>query len=161
MSKKKNLIQRLKDRYDDAEASRLLQEELARPFNERMEAIFTAPRYCTTDFWCNICKRDCSGTGYRQVCTVRHTLPTAWFVGYCPLGHKMLRRITDKDTDPFYDFSEMIQRQRYELQDAFLTPDDPRFRVLYPKQYKELIKKKDEDNNGKSKSNNKDNNAGT
>lgn len=55
----------------------------------------------------------------------------------------------------------MIQRQRYELQDAFLTPDDPRFKVLYPKQYKELIKKKDEDNNGKSKSNNKDNNAGT
>jgi hypothetical protein len=144
MNKRKSLIQRLKDRYDRAEAERAIKAELERPFRERVEAIFTAPRYCTTDFWCNTCKRDCSGTGYRQVCTVREKLPTAWFVGYCPKGHKMVRRITDKDTDPFYDFSEMIQRHRYEMKDAFLTPDDPRFKLLYPLQYKELMKKQTE-----------------
>jgi len=140
--KKQSLIQKLKNRYDKAREARLVSEDKDKPFKDRVEAIFTAPRWCNTDFWCDECKKDCSGTGFRQVCTVREKLPTAWFVGYCPKGHKMVRRITDKGTDPYYEKSLMIQRQRYEMRDALLTPDDSRFRVLYPKQYKELMAKK-------------------
>jgi hypothetical protein len=140
MTENKGLIQRLKDRYEVSVKERADKAEKERPLRERMDSIFSAPRFITTDFWCVVCKRDCTGTGYRQVCTVRATAPTAWFMGFCPKGHKMIRRITDKDKDPYYEQSMVVARQRYELADALLTPDDPRFKVLYPKQYEELMK---------------------
>lgn len=134
----KSLIQKLKDKYDLARAKRAIEEEKARPMKDRMDDIFSAPRFIVTDFWCDDCKRDCSGTGYRQVCTIREWAPTAWFIGYCPKGHRMIRRITDKNTDPYYDLSDMVKRHRYEMRDAFLSPDDPRFKLLYPLQWEAL-----------------------
>ena len=139
MSKK--LIKQLKNRYNWRVAERKAQKERERPFKERLHVIFSSPRFIITDFWCDICRRDCTGTGFRQVCTIRPQLPTAWFMGFCPEGHKMIRRITDKGSDPYYDRSLLVQRQRYELSDALLTPDDPRFKVVYPKQWEELMKK--------------------
>jgi hypothetical protein len=65
-------------------------------------------------------------------------MPTAWYTGYCPNGHRMIRRITDKDSDPYYFMSDILKRQRYDLRDMLLTPDDPRFKELYPEQYKQL-----------------------
>jgi hypothetical protein len=50
----------------------------------------------------------------------------------------MIRRITDKSSDPYYVMSPFLQRQRYDLIDAFITPDDPRFKVLYPDKYAKL-----------------------
>lgn len=138
---KNSLINKLRGRFDDAKRAREAKEALEQPFKDRLIAIFTAPRHVNTDFWCDVCKRDCSGTGYRQVCTVREWAPTAWYVANCPKGHKMLRRITDKDSDPFYERSEMVQRHRYELRDAFLTPADPRFKEVYPEKWAELMKK--------------------
>lgn len=134
----KSLIQKLKDRYDASQKARAEKEERERPLKERILDIFSAPRSINTDFFCIKCKRDCSGTGYRQVCTIRDYAPTAWFIGFCPKGHKMIRRITDKNTDPYYELSPIIQRQRHELADALLDPSDPRFKVLYPKQWEEL-----------------------
>ena len=135
----KSLIQKLKDRYNTAKRERQERSEQEQPLKDRMLDIFSADRNPITDFYCTQCKRDCTGTGYRQVCTVRPMAPTAWFLGICPKGHRMIRRITDKDSDPYYHLSPYIQRQRWEMADAFLTPDDPRFRVLYPEQYKLLM----------------------
>ena len=132
------LEERLEKRYDQLQAERIAKELKEGPFRERVEAIFKAPLRTTQDFWCDTCKRDCTGTGYRRVCTVREWGPTAWFVGYCPEGHKMLRWITDKDSDPYYYRSELLQRQRLEMMDDFITPDDPRFKILYPEKWKEL-----------------------
>ena len=143
MGKHQNLLQRLKDKYDRARNDRLAREEMERPYKERLETIFTSHKVIVTDFWCDICKRDCSGPGYREVCTIRSYAPTAWYVGYCPLGHKMIRRITDKNNDSYYDLSEMVQRHRAEMKDDFLSPDDPRFKLLYPEKYAELMKKQD------------------
>ncbi len=140
--KREDVRKRLRRRYDMVSAARKARIERERPFRERLEMIFQSPMFSITDFWCDKCKQDCTGTGARKVCTVRETLPTAWYEGVCPKGHKIIRRITDKDSDPYYEQSPMVQRQRYELRDAFLTPDDPRFKLLYPKQYKELTKKK-------------------
>lgn len=131
-------VKRLKERYDRKRAERLAQELANKPFRDRVTAIFEAPRYVVTDFWCPVCKKDCVGTGYRQVCTVRDRLPTAWFTGFCPVGHRLVRRITDKDTDPYYNFSLMVQRQRWEHRDDLLTPNDPRFKEVYPEKWKEL-----------------------
>lgn len=136
----KSLKQRLKDRYDHVRKLRLERQEKERPYLDRISAIFEAPKVVITDFWCNKCKRDCNGHGYRQVSLIRQKLPTAWFKAYCPKGHLMLRYITDKNIDPYYLLSFNLQRQRYDLRDDLLTPMDPRFRVLYPKQYEEWKK---------------------
>ena len=141
---KNKLIQRLQDKYDAARVKRVKKEDEDRPLKERFKEIFNAAKYVNTDFYCPVCKKDCSGPGYRQVCTLREWAPTAWYVGYCPKGHKMIRRITDKSTDPYYEQSFMVMRQRYEMADMLLDPSDPRFKILYPKQYEELTK-----NNGK------------
>jgi hypothetical protein len=135
-----NPLKKLIDRYDQRRRDRAAKEALEKPFKDRMEVIFSAPRFTKTDFWCKVCQKDCSGTGYRQVQTHRERYPTAWFVGYCPVGHKVIRRITDKNTDPYYDLSFMVKRMRYDMRDDLLTPEDPRFKVLYPKKWEELTK---------------------
>ena len=140
MSKKSQEKQKLKERFDHQQKLRQEMEERERPFKDRVRAIMEAPRFTQTDFWCDKCKKDCSGLGYRQVNTFRERLPTAWFTGFCPIGHRLIRRITDKDSDPYYDRSLIVQRSRYEMADDLMTPDDPRFKVLYPKQYDELTR---------------------
>lgn len=127
------MYENLEKRYDEARATRIAKEEAERPLKDRIRAIFDAPRFVKTDFWCNICRKDCTGTGSRQVSTIRPHAPTAWYKGNCPLGHPMLRRITDKAEDPYYSQSMMIKRQRAEAADDLLDPSDPRFHVLYPK----------------------------
>jgi len=140
----------LEDRYNDAVERRRLRIADERPFVDRVEVIMSAPRVITTDFWCNKCRRDCTGLGHRQVSLVQDNWPYAWFVGLCPEGHKLIRRITDKDSDPYYMLSRLVQRQRAEYADATLTPDDPRFKEIYPRQWEELMKPKD----GKEKTEN-------
>lgn len=125
-------------RYEARRKDRAIAEAKMRPFRDRVEAIMQAPRFTITDFWCAKCQKDVSGTGFRQTCVIRETLPTAWYTSFCPEGHRLTRRITDKDTDPYYTSSLLIKRQRYDLSDLLLTPDDPRFKILYPEAYKKL-----------------------
>lgn len=139
MGRHSKKINALKERYDQARARRWAQQDRERPYMERMSAIYDANRYVLTDFYCTVCKKDCAGTAVKQVCNIRPRLPTAWYLGICPKGHRMIRRITDKDSDPYYDLSPFVARQRYELRDALLTPFDPRFKELYPEQYAKLF----------------------
>ena len=139
MGKNSKKINDLKERYDIARAKRWARQDRERPYMERISAIYEAPRFVVTDFFCPVCKKDCVGTGYRQVATIRERAPTAWYIGFCPNNHKMIRRITDKETDPYYDLSPLIARQRWEMRDMLLTPDDPRFKELYPDAYKKLF----------------------
>ena len=140
VSKRRKTVKQLQDRYDEARALRAKKEAREKPVLDHIKLVVEAPRHTTNDFWCNICKRDCTGTGVKQVRTLPNRLPVAWYLGVCPLGHRMIRRITDKDTDPYYWQSLVLWRQRAEMADMLLTPDDPRFKELYPKQYEELTK---------------------
>jgi len=139
MGKNSKKINDLKERYDRARAIRRAKQDRERPYMERISAIYEAPRFIITDFFCPVCKRDCTGTGYKQICTIREIFPTAWYLGICPKGHRMIRRITDKSSDPYYDLSPVVARQRFEMRDALLTPDDPQFRLLYPEQWDKLM----------------------
>lgn len=144
MSNKRNRNKekkKLKAYYDDIRKKREAIAEKNAPFLDRVRAIMDAPRVARVDFWCDKCKKDCTGAGYRQVCTIRDRVPTAWYIGFCPKNHKIIRRITDKGSDSYYYQSLFLQRQRAELADDLLTPDDPRFKILYPKQYAELYGK--------------------
>jgi hypothetical protein len=137
MNKKR--LERLIRRYDQRRKEREERNERERPFKERVKDIFDARKFVITDFYCTVCNKDVSGTGFRQVCTIRQNFPTAWYVSWCPKGHKLVRRITDKDTDPYYELSPLVARQRWEMRDELLDPSDPRFKVIYPKQYAKLF----------------------
>jgi hypothetical protein len=139
MKKERNL-NKLIAHYDALQAERARRKAIEEPFNARIREIKDAPRVTKYDFWCTECGQDFVGLAWKQVSGVRQELPCAWYVGKCPKGHKAIRKITDKNTDHYYDLSRMVAKQRYDMQDAFLTPDDPRFRILYPKQYEELTK---------------------
>ena len=134
-------IQELKDRYDQRRNDREERRKLLEPFVDRLNEIRGAPRATKSDFFCDKCNKDFAGLAFKQVSAVRPMLPTAWFVSKCPVGHRTFRRITDRNTDPYYDRSRLVQRQRHDMRDYFLDPSDPRFRVLYPRQYEELMKK--------------------
>lgn len=141
MGKNSKKINELKEAYDRARARRWAEQDRERPYMERVSAIYEASRFTITDFYCSVCKKDCTGTGYKQVSEIRFKRPTAWYVGICPKGHKLIRRITDKTTDPYYDLSPLIARQRYDMRDEILTPFDPRFKEIYPEQYAKLFPK--------------------
>lgn len=132
-------IQALVDRYDKRRKEREDRRKILEPFVDRLNDIKQSPRTTKSDFFCTVCKKDFSGIAFKQVSAVRSMLPTAWYVGKCPVGHKAIRYITDKYTDPYYDLSLMVARQRWEMKDDFLDPSDPRFKQLYPEAYKRLI----------------------
>lgn len=131
----KDLTNRVKERRtwraEDAERSR--------PLKERWEAISGEPDVKTFQFWCEDkkCKRDFVSLAFKQV-RKNQGWPLAWYVGQCPLGHECMRRITDKGNDPYFYQSEMLARERVRYADDFLTPDDPRFRMKYPKMWEKL-----------------------
>ncbi len=131
-------IKELVNRYDQRRAERLERHKILEPFVDRLNEIKEAPRTTKSDFFCMTCKKDFSGIAFKQVSAIRPMLPTAWFVGKCPKGHRTLRRITDKNSDPYYDMSLMVARQRADMADAFLDPSDPRFKILYPRQWEAL-----------------------
>lgn len=132
-------IKGLVNRYDERRKEREERHKLLEPFVDRVNEIRQAPRVTKSDFFCTVCKKDFSGIAFKQVSSIRPMLPTAWFIGTCPKGHRALRRITDRLTDPYYDMSLMVARQRAEMAEAFMDPSDPRFKELYPEAYARLF----------------------
>ena len=100
----------------------------------RIRELNEAPRRTTTDFWCAKCRKDFSGPAYKQVSGTHGR-----YVGCCPRGHEAYRNITEKNRDPYYRDSEMVRRLRYTMRDDLVQPGDPRFKELYPEQYKKLF----------------------
>lgn len=112
------------------------QLEADRYEKKRQEANITeindVPDEQLTAFWCNKCKKDFE-------CMGNKTIQTDWsngdvigfFVGYCPKGHRAIKRITDKTNDPYYNQSLKVRIDRIEQKDDMLTPDDFGFRTLY------------------------------
>jgi hypothetical protein len=135
----KSRLQALADRYDRRRREREERRKLLEPFVDRVNEIRSAPNVTKSDLYCTVCNRDFSGIASKQVSSVRTMLPTAWYVGKCPKGHKAIRYITDKLDDPYYNLSLLVARQRYDMRDDFLDPSDPRFKVLYPEAYKRLM----------------------
>ena len=131
-------IKDLVNRYDDRRREREERHKLLEPFVDRVNEIRQAPRVTKSDFFCTTCKKDFAGIAFKQVSSIRAMLPTAWFVGKCPEGHTALRRITDKITDPYYNLSLMVAKQRADMALDFIDPTDPRFKELYPEQYRKL-----------------------
>lgn len=137
--------ERLLRRIEDNRSSRERIALREQGYNDHKRAISEAYEVTRMDFWCEKCGKDFSTSGRKQV-RFSGRWPVAWYVGICPARHVAIRYITDKDHDPYYRKSVMIQKQRVEMADAMLTPDDPRFAILYPKQYREFERMREENN---------------
>jgi hypothetical protein len=89
-------------------------------------------------FWCDKCRHDFEGIAHKEIREPSDALPYAWYVGHCPKKHEAIRRITEKQGDPYYRKSQVVRAQRLEMADAMLTPDHPRFRMVYPEQWRKI-----------------------
>lgn len=91
------------------------------------------------DFWCRQCTKDYIALGLKA------KAGDYWeYRSHCPEGHMNVRYITSPLNDPYFQLSLKVKRDRIKYADAMLTPDDPRFKVVYPQQWKALQKMKEE-----------------
>jgi hypothetical protein len=111
-----------------------------------------APEQTQMGFWCRACNADfeapalktfAMGFDVDKGCAYAILPLFAFFVGHCPKGHKAIRHISDKHTDPYYMESAMLKQQRLALADDLLQPDDPRFRIKYPQQWRAMQEDKE------------------
>lgn len=130
-------IDKLQRRVEDRREERARIAACEQGYMDHVRTISEAPERTPMDFWCKACAKDFTTLG-KKIVRSSGRWPVAWYVGLCPKNHESIRYITDKDRDPYYWMSDMVKKQRSQMADDFLTPDDPRFAVLYPHKYREL-----------------------
>lgn len=121
----------LEQRHRDHKIAMLLGER----YNEIKNASWIIARM---NYFCEVCRKDCEGNGFKEIRWRSNDLWFAFYRGFCPNGHAVIRRITDKLDDPYYFHSRFVQREQAEHADDFVTPHDPRFKHLYPMQWRSL-----------------------
>ena len=104
---------------------------------ERERVNDEAPLYKRQDAFCEVCDRD-----YSVMLKKHGTSLLAYYVAFCPYGHPVRREITLRDR--YYDQSKKVRAEREMYSDLLLTPNDPRFRLVYPEQWKELERQREE-----------------
>ncbi len=134
MQKDYELAKKLGVKRDSRERFYALQKWLM----ERRNDIAAAPTYVQTDFWCDTCHRDFSTTGHKEIRVPKVGVWFAYYVGICPCGAHGIRYITDRLRDPYWYKSKIIKIQQGIYADAILQPWQPRFKQLYPEQYRKL-----------------------
>lgn len=133
-----NLIKRVEKTQEE----RTRREKFKAYLEERANEINAAPFKEALDFWCDVCAKDWEGVGFKEVRVPQNSLWYAFYRGWCPEGHQCVRRITDKLLDPYFYWSYKVSIMRAQYADDMVTPDDPRFKELYPQQYTELVLKR-------------------
>lgn len=98
---------------------------------ERTREIVDAKQVLRMSFWCEDCSADFNARATKIVRKHPGKLPIAWWVAFCPVRHKCIRRITDKINDKYYLQSLVVRRDRAKFADDLLTPDHHRFWLLY------------------------------
>lgn len=137
---KDNLITRVEGRSIEREMSLMRVQERMDRERAIKEASDVVPNL---EFWCDSCRKDFIGYGYKQERKMPY--PTAraetigfWY-GYCPQLHRAIRRITDKNGDPYYRKSQLVLRQAQDFGDDIMSVRDPRFALRYPKEYERYM----------------------
>lgn len=132
ITKTEKLTKRVESYYEE----RQFNEEQEKKRQERTKTIKKAQRWIYTDFYCHICKQDI------LKCAAYKVVQTDWVYPHQQIAyyeafkacHKGLRRyITDKNQDPYYRQSKMIEQQRREAiaKGDLLQPDDYGFKTKY------------------------------
>ena len=133
-----NKIQRLNERVLQRQEERERLKNRERIFSLREDLIKTATdRLAGVGFFCEECGKDFTAVGRKVVMG-----DYAWYYAKCLCGARCIRRITDKSSDPYYFKSKITRRQQVVNSTDMLTPDDPLFRLVYPKQWEKMEKQK-------------------
>jgi hypothetical protein len=128
-------------------AERARDEERVKAYQDRVKEINSAADHAMHMFYCETCEADHETVGHKIVQRME-SWPIAWYIGYCPkTSARMVRRITDKIGDPFYWQSVTLRDQQKYYAEAFLTPDDPQFRKVYPVQWERIQQERREREN--------------
>jgi len=142
--------ERLKKRVDASRAYRERMQEYGKEYRERVALIRSAYGLTPMQFWCERCRKDFDATGYLHstlwvlnvdtgMTELSHEAwPSAWYESECPKRHNAIRYHTDKHRDPYYHFSEIVKRGRARMERDLIQPNDPRFKLVYPEQWKRL-----------------------
>ncbi len=128
----------LRQRIDARRAEREREKDRTQAYRDRMRMIAEAPDDARTGFWCDECGRDVVALAAKVCQRMKTQEPRAFYVAACPRGHRLIRRITDKQFDPYYHQSTIMRRERVERADDMLQPHDPRFRIVYPEVWKKM-----------------------
>lgn len=107
-------------------------------YQERLRLVSESPRRMPQEMWCVQCQRDFTCVDALKMVTTQRGVPCAYYEGQCPQKHRAIRYLTDKHLDPYYHLSAMLRHQRHQMRDDILTPADPRFRIVYPKQWAKI-----------------------
>lgn len=143
MSRAEKLLQRIRNNREGRARDKKRDEERG----ARRATVNAAYDRTMMGFWCDECEKDFETVGEKHIAhglnlntgkSYECTPLRAFYLGRCPQGHVARRFITDKHDDPYYYKSEMLRRQRVDLADAMLQPHDPRFRHVYPAQWKKI-----------------------
>lgn len=124
-------VTRLKKRIEGNREERARYQAIYDQLQDRTREIVDAKDKMINTFWCDTCKADFTGRAYKVVRKMPKKMPIAWYVGFCPARHKCIKRITEKPNDPYYMRSYIVKRDRARHADDLLTPNDPRFWLLY------------------------------
>lgn len=134
----RNKIERLQQGVADNRARRHAALAQTKLYQERLREIAEAPERKLNSFWCNICAIDFDQLSVKRVAHPTGSYPRAWYESKCPQQHSVVLHITDKHQDPYYVQSKALQEMRYAMRDELLHPSDPRFRYVYPTQWRKL-----------------------
>lgn len=143
-------VARLKRRVDDHATYRENLARLGAENRERIALVRSAYTRQPMGFWCDRCRRDFDAIGHLHstlyvfnVDTGKTEMrteawPSAHYEALCPKGHSAVRYLTDKVHDPYFSLSEVVQRDRIRMERDLLQPSDPRFKYVYPEQWRRL-----------------------
>lgn len=128
------IVTQLKERLDGNKREKEEEQRNQQAIAIRPE-LALAPRYEVNAYWCTMCLRDYDATG-KLLIEGHGRNQSGVYVSECPDGHKNYRYVTDKTNDPYFTRSRRVQADRSRYADDFLNPHDPRFKQLYPEQWK-------------------------
>lgn len=124
-------LAKLKKRIEGNREERAAYQRKYDQLQQRVREIVDAKQVLRMSFWCEDCEADVTAKGTKIVRQHHGKLPIAWWIGFCPARHKLIRRITDKVNDKYYLRSFIVKRDRARFSDDLLTPEHTRFWMLY------------------------------
>lgn len=132
MSYLDSLRQRVKDKQEELDREKELKRQRKKDTRE-VEAYRKLPDSAEQDFFCVPCNSDFKAPGYKHWLEM---FDIGVWRSWCPMCNSpVVRYITDKKHDPYYEQSNKIQIMRNAFATDTLRPEDYGFKMLYGDAY--------------------------
>ena len=97
---------------------------------KRQQTITKAPDIKLVEFYCNKCRKDFEGVGFKDTFEV-DGVPCGRYMGKCKKKHKVIRFITDTQADPYFLESKKVWAERKENEVDLIQKSDVRYKKIY------------------------------